>query len=226
MVTLTKARAALGPFYFNVAPPPQQGFRDGTVIMEVTAQAVVDVLDPTPRSIPIDAKTSTGADGETGTAVSVEIDLFPPDDTQCDCNATLLSNYSGEAGQAYVAGTATMGPSSVPFAGWITIDQSLATPNDQLPYLQRIAGASVNLSFTSNQQSLALQVDPTHWFDQADFSVFPPIPSSADAGTLDANKYSLINGAYTWTNHSTFHNQLLQGFWATTGVYDFTLTGP
>jgi hypothetical protein len=267
-ITLTKARAALGPFYFNVAPPPTQGFRDGTVIMEVLAQGVVDPLDPTPVAIPVGSSMATGADGFTQKAVTVEIDLFPPDSTQCSCNTTLLTNYSGEGSQAFVEGTATKGNATVPFAGWITLDASLTSTTEPLPYLQRIAGASVNLNFTSDRQSLSLQVDPTHWFDQTDFSVFPsiaPDAGEADAGELDAGssdagtpdageadageldggssdagtpagapdggaldtaQYSLVGGRYTWTNHSTFHSQLLQGFEGTTGVYTFTLSGP
>ena len=35
-VTLTTAKIALGPFYFNAFPPDTQNFRSGTVIIEAT----------------------------------------------------------------------------------------------------------------------------------------------------------------------------------------------
>jgi hypothetical protein len=73
-VTLQSARIALGPFYFNVSPPPTNAFRGGTFIIEVTRQVVVDALDPTLQDVP------GGADGETGHAVAVEVGLLPPDD--------------------------------------------------------------------------------------------------------------------------------------------------
>jgi len=190
-VTLQTARIALGPFYFNIVPPSTQSFRNGLVIVQVTQQVVVDALDPTLRDVP------GGADGESGRAVSVEIDLFPPDSTQSSAVSSALGGNVG-----IVAGTATKGTATVQFSGPITIDTNLVTPTTPLVALQRIPGAAVDLQFTAAPQALELRVDPTHWFDLVDFS-------------------QVSNG--TWDSHSIFLNLLVQGVKRETGVYSFTL---
>ena len=191
-VTLQTARIALGPFYFNIVPPSTQALRSGLVIVQVTQQVVVDALDPTLRDVP------AGADGESGRAVSVEIDLFPPDSTQTPSIQALLGGNVG-----IVAGTATKGSTTVQFSGPITIDTNLVTPTTPLVSLQRVPGAAVDLQFTAAPpQALELRVDPTHWFDLVDFS-------------------QVSNG--TWDAHSIFLNLLVQGVKREIGVYNFTL---
>ena len=69
-MTLDQALIAVGPFYFNVDPPPTDEFRSGVVIIEATEQTIVDALDPTLHDV------TGGADGETGSAVAVEIGLL------------------------------------------------------------------------------------------------------------------------------------------------------
>ncbi len=197
-VTLTTARIATGPFYFNIIPAPTSTFRAGVVILEATAQVIVDPLDPTLHEL------AGGADGETGKAVSVEIGLLPPDVTASSAASDLLGN-----GFAYVAGTATKDATSVPFAGLAIVDQSLATSTQPLAALQRIAGAAVDLQVTGGAQNLTMRIDPTHWFDQTDF------------GSLAATP--VIQGAHGWAEKSTFHAQLLQGIKSSSGVYAFTL---
>ena len=66
-VTLTEAEVVFGPLYFNIDAPSPAVFRSGVVIVQATKQFIVDMLDPTLQNVP------GGADGETGTAVSVEI---------------------------------------------------------------------------------------------------------------------------------------------------------
>jgi hypothetical protein len=199
-VTLDQARLAVGPFYFNVSPPPTDSFRGGVVILQGTAQTIVDPLDPRLKEFP------GGADGETGQAISVEVDLLPPDGTECSADQALL-----ETSQGFVAGTATRGGVTVPFQGRATIDSSLVTPQQPLAYLQRVAGAVTNLNLTSQPQRVVLRVDPTHWFDSTDFDTLLP----GDGGTAAP--------PYGWAVQSTFNTQLLQGIKAFTGVYDFSL---
>ncbi len=188
-VTLQTARIALGPFYFNNVAASTQTFRNGLVIIQVTQQIVVDVLDPTLHDVP------GGADGESGHAVSVEIDLFPPglpEPPSC--------HLPDEIGT--VAGIATKGTVQINFSGSIAFDPCLATSANPPIAQQRVRGAAVDLQFVTTPQVLELRVDPRHWFDQADFS-------------------QLTNG--TWDVHSTFQNQLVQSLQRETGVYSFTL---
>jgi hypothetical protein len=197
-VTLQTAKVALGPFYFNAFPPSTESFRSGTVIIEATAQTIVDALDARLHDVP------GGADGETGRAVAVEIDLFPPDPTQ---PSGARSQLGGNVG--LVAGTATKGATTISFSGPIAIDTNLVTPQTPLIALERVRGAVVALDFTAAPQAIELRVDPTHWFDQTDFT---ELLQSAPAA-----------GVYTWDVHSTFLNALVQGVKSETRVYSFQL---
>ncbi|HEX4382088.1 MAG TPA: hypothetical protein VH083_04040 [Myxococcales bacterium] len=187
-VTLTTAKAALGPFYFNASPPDMQSFRNGTVLLEATEQVVVDALDPTPRAV------TGGADGETGTAVSVEIDLFAQTPSFGTNNFGLVEGTASKDGVT----VAFSGPLSIP----ALTDASLQTTQKPLLAQERIRGAAVSLNITPEPQSLLLQVDPTHWFDSVDFS-------------------QLAGG--TWDLHSAILNALVQGVQQESGVYSFSL---
>jgi hypothetical protein len=188
-VMLKTARIALGPFYFNSVPPSTETFRNGLVIVQVTQQIVIDVLDPVLHDVP------GGADGESGRAVSVEIDLFPPG--KAEPPSCHLPDEIG-----VVAGTAIKGSVQVNFSGSIAFDPCLATSANPPIAQQRVRGAAVDLQFTAQPQALELRVDPTHWFDLVDFS-------------------QLTNG--TWDVHSTFLNQPIQGLQREAGVYSFRL---
>jgi hypothetical protein len=198
-VTLQTARIGLGPFYFNVEPPPTAAFRGGTVIIEATEQVIVDPLSPVLKNV------VGGADGETGDSLVVEIDLFPPP------SSTVIGS---------VAGTATKGSTTVPFAGPIAINPNLVTPQKPLVALERVNGASAALSFTADTQEVDLRVDPSHWFDSADFSALlasAPVagvygwdPSNCDPNSLDSAR-------------CTFQNALLSEVQALTGVYHFSV---
>ena len=192
-VTLDQAVIAVGPFYFNVDPPPTDEFRSGVVIVQATEQTVVNALDPALHDV------TGGANGETGAAVSVEIGLLAPDSTNLgDPGADNLG-----PGFAYVAGTAVMGATTVPFQGQVVVDNSLVTPTEPLADLERIRGAAVALAFTPAPATLELHVDPTHWFDQSNFSQI------ATSGT--------------WTVDTTFAAQLLESVKGETGEYQFDL---
>jgi len=211
-VQLDTARIYLGPFYFNIDPPEQGVYRSGVVIAQSLLQVTVDALNPSLVPVP------GGVNGETGTsigpAVAVELDLFPP-------NAT-ITNSDADAGgptglgSAYLAGVASRDGVQVPFAGWIVIDANLATIQNPLSWIQRVNGALCDLNFTTTDSLLTLQVDPTTWFDGADFSTLLPSGTS-DGGTPDG-------GPYGWTDVSAFETAVLNGIQQTTGVYTFQLT--
>jgi hypothetical protein len=211
-VQLDAAQIYLGPFYFNIAPPEQGVYRSGVVTAESLVQVAVDTLDPSPVPVP------GGVNGETGTsigpAVAAELDLFPPDAT--------LTGVDPDAGgptglgSAYLAGVASRGGVQLPFAGWIVIDSNLATIQNPLSWIQRVNGALCDLNFTTTDSLLTLQVDPTTWFDGADFSTLLP-NGSPDGGAPDG-------GPYDWTDVSAFETAVLNGIQQTTGVYTFQLT--
>jgi hypothetical protein len=198
-VTLQTARVGLGPFYFNAESPPTAAFRGGTVIIQATEQVIVDPLDPALKSVP------GGADGETGPSLVCEIDLFPPP------QSVVIG---------YVSGVATNGTTSVPFAGPIAINPNLVTPEQPLVAWERVNGAAAVLSFTADTQEVDLRVDPSHWFDSADFSALlgsAPVagvygwdPSNCNANSLDSAR-------------CTFQNAVLSGVRATIGVYQFSV---
>lgn len=197
-VTLETALIAVGPFYFNVSAPPTDEFRGGLVIDQVTRQVVIDALDPALHDVP------DGVDGETGRAISVEIGLLAPDDTQEPSAASALGN-----GFAVVRGTAVRGSTAVSFGGRLVIDKTLVTATSPLDTLQRVKGAAVDLTFTTSPAPLVLRVNPSHWFDLVDFNALAAAP--------------IVAGRHSWQPNSVFENQLLQVVQGETGVYDFAL---
>jgi hypothetical protein len=201
-VTLDDGLVALGPFYFNVSPSQTGAVEGGLVIVQVTSQAVVNVLDSTLYGV------DGGADGQTGAAVAVDIGLLPPDATQ----AVVIEEQLG-TGEAYVRGTALKGTTAVPFAGMAEVDLRLATPQNPPAVLQRINGASLDLTFAPKGQQLLLRVDPSTWFDTADF------------GQLLQGTPDPVTGNYGWDISSSFNQALLSGIKQTSGVYDFELLG-
>ncbi len=211
-VQLDAAQVYLGPFYFNIDPPEQGVYRSGVVTAQSLLQVTVDTLNPSLVPVP------GGVNGETGTsigpAVAVELDLFPPDATITNTDAD-AGGPTG-LGSAYLAGVASRGGVQVPFAGWIVIDANLATIQNPLSWIQRVNGALCDLNFTTTDSLLTLQVDPTTWFDGADFSTLLPSGGS-DGGTPDG-------GPYGWTDVSAFETAVLNGIQQTTGVYTFQLT--
>jgi hypothetical protein len=210
-VTLQQSKIALGPFYYNIQPPQTATLRSGVVIYQVISQVVVDPLDPTLHAV------DGGGDGITGQALAVEVDLLPPDSTQSREDQELLN----EASTSFISGVATRnldgGTQVIPFTGLITINQSLANNQNPLPALQRVNGAVCDLTFTTAPSGAQLRVDPTHWFDTADFaSLLPRTDGGAPPPLPDG-------GAYTWNIQSSFHAEVLSGIQALSGVYLFSL---
>jgi hypothetical protein len=211
-VTLQTARIALGPFYFNLSPPPTSTFRGGVVIMEATAQVIVDPLDPTLKEV------AGGADGETGDSLVCEIDLFPPDPTASVGDRQLLGNN----GIGYVAGTATKGATTVPFAGNIVINANLVTPQTPLVALQRVNGAAAVLSFTAQTQAVEVRVDPRGWFDSLDFTAL--LAGTPVGGNYTWNAANCDQGSASFDGaRCAFQNSLVAGVQQRSGVYQFTV---
>ena len=198
-VTLSQAQAVLGPVYFNIDAPEPDVFRSGVVIMQITRQFIVDLVDPTLATV------AGGASGETGTAVAVEIGLLS---TVNDYNDNIDGGLApplaedGQAGTAFLAGQASKDGVVVPFAGRVQITSALVTPLDPIAWLARVSGAcpigvptgtasnsNCNLTFTTTSGTLALRVDPSHWFNQANFCnlVTPEPRASASEGGVDAS---------------------------------------
>jgi hypothetical protein len=202
-VTLTQAEVVLGPLYFNIDAPSSASFRSGVVIVQATEQFIVDMLDPTLQNVP------GGADGETGTAVSVEIGFYttvnmyndmalvsPDGGAMKTLPAPLAAN--GQQGTAYLAGRATNKGAVVDFAGRVQITGALVTQGTPIDFLATLSGACAgvnplippkcNLEFTTTSGPLQLRVDPKTWFDQADFCNIvrpPPVRVAGDGGVSD-----------------------------------------
>jgi hypothetical protein len=211
-VTLQTGRIALGPFYFNTSPPPTDAFRGGLVVIEVTKQVILDVLDPALKDV------AGGADGETEHSLVCEIGLLPPDGFASASDRQLLSNgipgctafpAPGTCPFGYVAGTATKGATTVPFAGPIAIPPNLVNQLNPLVALQRVNGATAPLSFTEQTQAVEMRVDPRPWFDSVDFSALV-------GGTQ-------VAGNFTWDTGSSFQSALLGGVQQKNGVYAFAV---
>ncbi len=217
-VELDEARVALGPFYFNVQPPQTGTLRSGVVIMEVTSQVIVDAVDPT--LIGVDG----GADGETGHAISAEVDLLPPDMSQSFDDQQTLGEASAEVAGTAQSESADGGTVIVPFHGFITIDAALANAADPLPALQRVNGAQCDLQFSDAPATLVARVDPSPWFDGVSFTeLIPPAPTCPDGGPGCGQPWTPDAGALTWTVKSSFNKQLVTGLQAQTGAYLFSL---
>ena len=265
-VTLTEAKVVLGPLYFNIdaAPSSQDVFRTGVVIVQSTNQFIVDLLDPTLRSVP------GGASGETGTAVSVEIGFYTtvnqynemalvgPDGGAISLPAPLAAD--GQVGTAYLAGQATKEGAVVDFAGRVQITGALVSQGSPIDYVARVAGACAgvsplvppfcNLKFTTTSGPVQLRVDPTHWFEQANFCnlVRPPPVQVGDAGAVDAGPGVVSAGdggadagspvavagapcaptagtVYDWADTNPFNASVLTGMKGADGVYLFSLGG-
>jgi hypothetical protein len=211
-VTLQTAKIALGPFYFNQDPPPTQGFRGGTVIIEATQRVIVDALDPTLKDVP------GGARGETGTSLVAEIGLLAPTSQAPLDEQQLLANGFG-----YVAGTATKGTTTVPFAGRIAINPSQVSQRNPLVHQQRVNGADANLAFGPETTAVELRVDSSHWFDQCLFAPLVGGPLVNGSYTWEVNNCTAGNAAFD-SGRCSFQIALVSGTQLRSGVYQFKVT--
>jgi hypothetical protein len=169
-VTLTQAEVAVGPLYLWSEKPTLTGqitipgiavayagsdeFLAGYLRGEVLDQVVVDLVAGSDVSI------GTG-DGTAGQSLSAELWLEPPSGTA----AGTLSDTFEFAGSAEKDGVV------VPFAGSLTIDDSVVDPdNGQTAALvRRIRGIPVGGDLTQGG-TLRLTADATKWLAGADFS--------------------------------------------------------
>jgi hypothetical protein len=224
-VTLQTARIALGPFYFNISPPPTDAFRGGVVIIEATKQVILDALDPAPKDV------AGGADGETGDSVVCEIGLLPPDGYASVSDRQLLGNgipgcttfpEQGNCPFGYVTGTATKGTTTVPFAGPIAISPNLVNQLNPLVALQRVNGATAPLSFTAQTQAVEMRVDPTHWFDSVNFSAL--LSGTQVAGNYTWSAGNCVQGSADFDSaRCAFQNSLVDGVQNRNDVYAFAV---
>ena len=214
-------------------PPETQTLESGVVIVQLTEQVLVDVLDPR-------LYDAGPANGETGKAVSVEVDLFPPDYQQTGFDYTQDQTYLQllNTSSAFVLGRATRavdgGSETLPFQGFITIDESLVPQNDPaafpLPAWERVT-AGCNLDFTSAATGLQIRVDPSGWFAGIDFATLLPPPAPPDGGVLscpDTFNFGWLpdsGAALGWCTDSSFNQQLVNGIRAQSGGYQFDLSG-
>jgi hypothetical protein len=241
-VRLDQALVVLGPLYFNIDAPQPSVFRSGVVIVQATEQFIVDVLDPTLQDVP------GGADGETGHAVSVEIGFYTTAQSYND-TLTLAAPLAADdqQGTAYLAGEATKGGAVIDFAGRLQITSALVSALAPIDQLSRVAGAVCDLSFTTMNAPLELRVNPSHWFDQANFCSLVPIGTvgspdggasdggsdggpdgggggDAGAGVAAAGPCSPVLGkVYSWTDTNPFNSEVLGGLGGSVGVYQFSL---
>lgn len=234
-ITLSAAQIVLGPLYFNVNAPQPSVYRSGVVIVQVTDQFIVDALDPTLQPV------AGGADGESGTAVSVEIGFFTAAQGFND-TITLPAPLAadGQQGTAYIAGQASKGGVTIDFAGRVQITSALVSGLSPIDQLARVAGAVVDLNFTKTSGTLQLRVDPTRWFDQVNFCALVTTPvalggadgGTPDGGAPDGGVSTVPPGApcapvpgkvYDWSDINPFNNQVLSGMGGSVGVYQFGL---
>jgi hypothetical protein len=203
-VTLTQAEVVLGPLYFNIDAPSTASFRSGVVIVQAPEQFIVDMLDPTLQNVP------GGAAGETGAASSVEIGFYTTFNMYNDMAvvgvdggaiktlpAPLAAN--GQQGTAYLAGEATKQGAVVDFAGRVQITGALVTQGTPIDFLSTLSGVCANwstasrmcdgaLAFTTTSSPLQLRVNPSTWFDEANFCNIvrpPPVRGAGDGGVSD-----------------------------------------
>ncbi len=211
-VELDAAKIDLGPFYFNIDPPNTSQFRSGVVIAESLRQVTVDALNPALVSV------TEGVGGQTGTAVAVELDLFPPDSTITD------PDVGGPAGNgsAYLAGVATLAGKEVPFKGGSSSIQTWHRPMPPCHGSNARERRGVRPGFRDEQRPADVARRPTTWFDGANFASL--LPAGPDGGSDGGLSDGGPSGPYGWTDVSAFEAAVLNQIQATTGVYTFALT--
>lgn len=204
-VTLAVAQVAIGPIYFNVAPPFTQRtprrrsladvlvrsaladetadhLSGGRVIAQVTERVIVDTLSPSLQLL-------GSGDGVSEHARTAEIWLLP--------HAPTGSMLPGGAA-ALVRGIARKGGVEVPFLGRLLLDERMA-PGQTLPQLRTARRIPADLDFTKYPEGavLTLRVDPRPWLRGVDFAplLMRPLEDGAHvAGTDDQLLRELLNG--------------------------------
>jgi hypothetical protein len=164
----------------------------------------------------------------------------------------------GQQGTAYLAGQASKGGAVIQFAGRVQITSALVTSQSPIDQLARVPGAcpsgiesDCSLTFTTTSEPLELRVNPSHWFDFANFCeivtpppeasgsdggaiVDPPDESAGDAGVRDGGGTAAVPApcspvagtVYGWADTNPFNSTVLGGMKSAIGVYQFSLGQP
>lgn len=223
-VTLTEARAALGPVYLNTLAPlacegceararlldalsdalaprawahGESHLGAGQIIAQVTHQIEVDVLSPALVAVP------GGGDGLDARARTAEVWLFNRDGA-----------LRGAA--VRVAGVAARGEGAehieVAFEGSLVADASITTAQTPLDVARRVRGIPVDVT-PRDGGVLTVRIDPRGWFQGADFSELVALPS--DGG-----------GVRTFSPNDNVGRAFLNAARAARGVYTITFGAP
>jgi hypothetical protein len=178
-VTLTEARAAIGPVYFNTLAPleaqiapwrslllprahahGESHFGQGRIVAEINEQRVIDLLDPTPVAF---ERPVLGVDEPVRTA-----ELWFYNHAQLDDAAIR------------VAGTAVRDGVTIAFAGAFRIDPAAATVEQPADTLRKVRG--VPFEFVPDDGvRITLRIDPRGWFSDADFNELREDPMGPSA---------------------------------------------
>ena len=173
--------------------------------------------------------------------------------------APLAAN--GQQGTAYLAGEASKDGAVVDFAGRVQITGALVTQGTPIDFLAALSGACANwmsettpptcdsLEFTTTSGPLQLRVNPSTWFDEANFCNIvrpPPAPTPGDAGVRDAGPSAVSAGdggvdagspavgapcapiagtVYDWADTNPFNSAVLEKMKGSNSVYLFSLGG-
>jgi len=203
-VTLTEARAAIGPIYFNTLAPleaaqralsrPRRGaleglramlvplahadgeshFGGGRIVAEVNEQREVDLLDPTLTAF---ARPTQGVDEAVRTA---ELWLY---------NRASMSNSV-----VRVRGAATRDGRTVPFSGALAIDPADATQEQPIDALRQVRG--IPIEFVPDEEiTVNLRVDLRPCFSDADFSELEASALGSD-GTHQFSKHDNVGASF------------------------------
>lgn len=216
-VRLEEARVAVGPFYFNVAPPlggvarsagpaaalarlllpaaradaGQEHAAGGRIVAQVTHRILLDALSPALATVGV-------GDGISEPVRSAELWLLPGDRAG-------TSGVLPRRSVAYVVGEARRGGEVVAFAAYLLLEEN-ATPGQPLDRLRVVRRIPAELPL-SDGGTVELRVDPRSWLDQADFS--------------DLLAYPLEDGRRVARPEDSVGRALSQGVRLAQGVYGF-----
>jgi hypothetical protein len=177
-VTLTRAVLHIGAVYLNQAAPisgaqAQSCILPGIYVGQVTSSLDVDTLSPTPQPFPSDGE-GTSVQARTGEL------WLTGGDVNADTDPTVIAD---------VAGTATQGGTSYPFAGQMTIskgNRGVPVQDPRFPSLKPIckeriiSGIPIDLTLAQGG-TLLVRVDPREWFRLIDFAQLPAVSGATGA---------------------------------------------
>lgn len=184
-ITLQTARIAVGPVYWNVAPPltlnrpslwqrarswplaaligtaradeTQDHLGGGRIIAQVTARAIVNTLSPELTLLGL-------GDGVSEHAQTAELWLLPED-------AAKQSGTLPGSAVAQLEGQAERSGMTIPFTALLPLDAQMAgaEPLQQLRSVRRVP-ANIDFGAEGTNPDLELRIDPRPWLNYADFS--------------------------------------------------------